>query len=90
MENNGRFYALDWEDALWGYQGYDILYWLTFYSQRKYYDKDLFRRIKIDKQFGKDMMILILLVKSYLSYRNGTYLSNKLSINDRISEVIQL
>ena len=73
-----------------GYQGYDLLYWLTFYSQRKYYDKQLLKKLNIDKQFGKDMMLMIILIKSYLSFQNKQYLKNKLSINDRISEIMQL
>lgn len=90
MNKDGKIFVIDWEDAMWAYPGYDILYWLTFYSQRKYYTKYLFEELKIEKQFGKDMMLLIILIKSFMSYKNKSYLTNKLSINDRITEIIWL
>ena len=90
MSDGANYFVIDWEDAMLGYQGYDLLYWLTFYSQRKYYDKQLLKKLNIDKQFGKDMMLMIILIKSYLSFQNKQYLKNKLSINDRISEIMQL
>lgn len=80
--------VLDWEDAVMAYPEYDILYWLTFYSQRKYYSSHLFDDIGLEEQYGKDIMVMILLIKCYLSYRNKSYLNNKLSINDRINEII--
>lgn len=82
--------VLDWEDALMAYPEYDILYWLTFYSQRKYYNCHLFEDIGVKKQYGKDIMVMILLIKCYLSYRNKSYINNKLSINDRINEIINM
>lgn len=82
--------VLDWEDALLAYPEYDILYWLTFYSQRKYYSSHLFDDIGINEQYGKDIMLMILLTKCYLSYRNKSYLKNRLSINARLAEIIYM
>lgn len=82
--------VLDWEDAVMAYPEYDILYWLTFFSQRKYYNCHLFADIGVKKQYGKDIMGIILLIKCYLSYKNKSYLNNRISINDRISEIINL
>lgn len=81
---------LDWEDAMVGPPDYDLLYWLTFFSQRKYYSSLLFRDLGIDERYGKDIMVMILVVKSYLSYINGSYKNNTLSIQDRILEIIQM
>lgn len=80
--------VIDWEDAILSYPEYDILYWLTFYSQRKYYSCHLFDDIGVAEQYGKDIMVMILLIKCYMSYLNKSYLKNKLSINDRINEII--
>lgn len=82
--------VLDWEDAVFAYPKYDILYWLTFYLQRKYYSSHLFNDIGVNEQYGKDIMLMILLIKSYLSYRNKSYLKNQISINDRLGEVIHM
>ena len=80
--------VLDWEDALLAYPDYDMLYWLTFYSQRRYYSCHLFDDIGVKEKYGKDIMVLILLVKCCIAYRNKTYLNNRLSFNERINEVI--
>lgn len=85
---NNMLAALDWEDAMECVPYYDMLYWLTFFSQRKFYGSLLFDELKINEQYGKDLMVMILVVKSYISFLNGTYKNNKLTIQDRLSEVI--
>lgn len=82
--------VIDWEDALFAYPEYDLLYWLTFYSQRRYYNCHLFEDIGVGEQYGKDIMVMILLIKSYISYANKSYKKNRLSINDRINEVVYM
>lgn len=82
--------VIDWEDALLAYPEYDLLYWLTFYSQRKYYSCHLYEDIGVDEQYGKDIMVMILLIKCYMSYVNKSYTKNKLSIDDRINEIISM
>lgn len=44
----GKMYVIDWEDSLYTFPEYDFLYWLTFFSQRKYYSADLLRECQID------------------------------------------
>lgn len=78
---------IDWEDSLVAFPEYDYLYWLTFFSQRKYYSSILFERNGIDKIWGTDIMVLITIVKSYMSYQNESYRNNKLSFEDRINEI---
>lgn len=79
--------VIDWEDSLTAFPEYDYLYWLTFFSQRKYYSSTLFERKGIDRTWGTDIMVLITIVKSYMSYRNEGYRNNKLSFEDRINEI---
>ena len=86
----GDFKALDWEDAMLNVPQYDLLYWLTFFSQRKYYNSMLFDDIKIDSTFGKDIMVMVLAVKSYLSVKNGRYMNFALTIQERINELISI
>lgn len=90
MQMNNKAFVIDWEDAIWAYPGYDLLYWLTFYSQRKYYSRELLKKLKIESQFGKDIMLSIIAVKSYMSYLNGSYLTNKVTIEERMNEIMQL
>lgn len=87
---DGQHVALDWEDAMVCVPNYDLLYWLTFFSQRKYYSSYLLRDLGIKERYGKDVMVMILLIKSYMSYLNGSYLKNKLSIQDRLKEIIKM
>lgn len=79
--------VIDWEDSLVAFREYDYLYWLTFFSQRKYYSSSLFDKNAIEKIWGTDIMVLITIVKSYMSYRNGSYINNKISFQDRINEI---
>ena len=85
-----KTFLLDWEDALIGFRNYDLLYWLTFFGQRKYYSPNLLHELNIPEQSGRDTMAVILLVKSAISYMNETYKCNNLSMDERIGEVLQL
>lgn len=88
LTSEGNTVVLDWEDAVLAYREYDILYWLTFYSQRKFYGSRLFEDIGVQRQYGQDIMVLVLLVKCFLSYRDKSYAGNRLGMNDRINEII--
>lgn len=90
VDVEGRLVALDWEDAMFGVPKYDLLYWLTFFSQRRYYNSMMFRDIGISEGYAKDIMAMILSVKSYLSVLNDSYHNNRLTIEDRIAEIIYL
>lgn len=81
---------IDWEDALMAFEKYDVLYWLTFFQQRKYYSSNLFKEIGVDEIFGKDVMILILLVKEWIAAVKGTSKNNLLSAEERIREIIEM
>ncbi len=85
-----RFYVIDWEDAFWGFQNYDFLYWLTFFSQRKYYSRNVFKDRNIDITFGKSTMALIVLIKSALSYTRKDYGKNSISFDDRLNEIFNI
>ncbi|MDR3259591.1 MAG: phosphotransferase [Fusobacteriaceae bacterium] len=81
---------IDWEDTMLGPSNYDFYYWLTFFSQRKYYNRSYLESIRNDLDNGKDLMIIILLVKSMLSHINKSYLKNTLSIEERFDEVFEI
>lgn len=90
LEHNGELIVIDWEDALWAFDQYDFLYWLTFYSQRKYYSTNVFKSRNIDENWGKCVMALIVLVKSALSYKRNSYLNNSISFEERLNEIFQI
>lgn len=82
--------AVDWEDSLWGIPGYDYLYWMTFFANRKWLSKEALGRTHLDHSTAAALMVVILLLKSWLSVLNGSYLGNKISIDQRLMEVIHL
>lgn len=82
--------AIDWEDAIWGVQGYDYLYWLTFFDNRKWLSSKVLGQTSLGSSKEVAVMIMILLLKSALSVRNGSYLNNTISINQRLLEVLEL
>ena len=81
--------AIDWEDAVWAVQGYDYLYWLTFFTNRKWLKSNVLGQTQLGCSNEVALMIMILLLKSALSVRNSTYLDNKISINQRLLEVLE-
>lgn len=90
VEINRHPVALDWEDALINVKEYDLLYWLTFFAQRRLYSSSLFSDIGINETYGKDIMIMVVAVKSFLSVAKGSYKYNTLSIQDRMNEIIRM
>ena len=84
---DGEPVVLDWEDALIGFKEYDYLYWLTFYGQREICTSDLLKKREISPVFGTDVMAIIILIKSLLSFWNLSYKQNSLSIEDRLIEL---
>lgn len=86
----GQLVVIDWEDSLTAFSEYDFLYWLTFFSQRKYYSNDLLTQNGIDKIWGVDIMIIITIVKSEMSYRNASYKKNRISFQERICEIYNM
>ena len=91
LQKDGCLIVIDWEDSFWGYKDYDICYWLTFYEQRKYYTEPfLLRDLGIGYYKGIATMIAITLIKCYMSCRDGSVLTNKLSISTRINEIFRI
>lgn len=83
-------FVIDWEDAFWGVEGYDFLYWLTFFNNRKYYSPNLFGQTALGKPMEAGLLVMILLLKCELSFRNNTYKKNTLDFNQRIQEILDL
>jgi hypothetical protein len=88
LTNGSQLVAIDWEDAFWGVEGYDFLYWLTFMSNRRYLGPEVFGRTSLGKPLEISLMLLIILIKSEISRRSGAYLRNTLSFDDRLSEIL--
>jgi thiamine kinase-like enzyme len=84
--DDNRYILIDWEDAFLGIKDYDICYWLTFFDQRKLYSKKLMDELKIEKVRGISLMAVIILIKSYISFLNGSH-NNSLSFNNRLKEI---
>jgi hypothetical protein len=82
--------VVDWEDAFWGIAGYDYLYWLTFFSNRKWLLRDSLGHTPLGRSDEIAVMVLILLLKSQLSIRTGSYRHNSISFDQRLLEVIDL
>lgn len=82
--------VVDWEDSLFSFPEYDFLYWLTFFSQRKYYSPTIFKKNSIDKIWGIDVMVLIIIIKSNMAYQNGSYKNHKISFQERINEIYNI
>lgn len=87
-DRGGHLFAIDWEDALWGVEGYDYLYWLTFFQNRRFYGSS---RVLGVTTLGRDLevalMLFIVLIKGYIAAVNGTSATNSLSLTQRIAEI---
>ncbi|MBR1739828.1 MAG: aminoglycoside phosphotransferase family protein [Ruminococcus sp.] len=89
MTDGGEPVLIDWEDAFKGVRGYDMLYWLTFFSHRKYYTKELFGSSSAERRRNIALTVMILAVKETMAVYNGEYLKNSLTAGDRIKEIVQ-
>lgn len=90
MQNDKDLVPIDWEDAFWGFDGYDYLYWLTFFENRKYYSDEIFNKTRLGKPLEVAVMAVILLLKSEISWHAGTYHNNSLSFDQRLAEIFAL
>lgn len=82
--------ALDWEDAFWGIAGYDYLYWLTFFGNRRWLSRDSLGHTPLKRADEIAVMIVVLLLKSFISVRNDNYQHNTITMDQRLLEVINL
>ena len=90
LKKGTKIYPVDWEDAFFGPKNYDLIYWLTFFEQRKFYALESFEGNKIFDKNSKRLFLLIILLKCYLSFLRKDYLNHTLSFNERLGEVIKL
>jgi aminoglycoside phosphotransferase family enzyme len=82
--------VLDWEDCFIGVESYDLCYWLTFFDQRKYYDRDMFSESYTEPKKMVALMVLITVLKCYLSYKNGSYKTNTVTFDQRLQQILAL
>lgn len=87
MCKNTASVIIDWEDAFWGPAGFDMANWLTFFDQRKYYVNNLLKTLPPKCQ---SYMLLCVLFKSWISYKNKSYVNNSLSFDERLGEILAL
>lgn len=90
MTDGRDLFAIDWEDAFWGVEGYDYLYWLTFFENRRYHGPAMFGHTPWDKTVEIAIVLLVILIKCALSLRNGKHAGNQLSFDQRLGEIVAL
>lgn len=90
MFNGHRLVVIDWEDAFWGIEGYDWLYWLTFFKNRKLLKAEILGKTPWGNDVEVSILTLIILLKCALSFRANTFVTNTLTFDDRIEEVLSL
>lgn len=89
MTDGVRPLVIDWEDAFSGIEGYDYLYWLTFIENRRFLHEALGRTGQ-EPALEHAILALIVVLKSYLSVCSGSFASHRISIQSRVSEILDL
>ena len=87
--SKGEYVAADWEDCFVGVEGYDYLYWLTFFNHRKYYTSETFKESGLTSIDAKGILTVIMVIKTALSIYSGLNKNNSVSSQDRIKEILQ-
>ena len=87
MDQDRKYYVIDWEDAFWGYKEYDYIYWLTFFNHRKYYQMKDLLDVGERPEIEKATATLILIIKEAISLYSGSYRNNSLGLEDRLLEM---
>lgn len=90
LTKDGRYYIIDWEDAFLGPPAYDLCYWMTFFDQRHLYAPEIFTNMGVDSDTATGYMLLIVLLKCYISYRRNTHHNNQISFDLRLLEILAL
>jgi hypothetical protein len=90
MVHGAEALAIDWEDAFWGIAGYDYLYWLTFMENRPFLQSAAFGRTELGPDVERAILALVVLLKSYLAVCSGAHLEHRVSIQARITELLEL
>jgi aminoglycoside phosphotransferase (APT) family kinase protein len=90
MTDGHQLFAIDWEDAFVGVQGYDYLFWLTFFTNRRHLTAEALGVTGLGRELEQALLVMILLLKSELSRRDGSHAGHALSFDQRIGEVLVL
>lgn len=90
MRKGKSLIFIDWEDAFLSVEGYDFLYWLTFFDQKMYLEKSFFMKYNLYNLRAESLLVCIVLLKSYLSYLDKSYLKHSVSVNDRIKSILSI
>ncbi len=91
LQKGSKLYAIDWEDAILASKGYDYLYWLSFFSKRKYYSQaGILEASGYNNQEARFLMSMIVAVKCMLSWKAGTWRNDSLSFAQRLEEILAI
>lgn len=91
QKRDGVLVAVDWEDSIVGFDGYDYLYWLTFMDNRQFYKcPQTFGATGLGLEVEKSVMLFIVLLKGYISLLRNTLKKNKVSLMDRLNEILSI
>lgn len=89
VSSKGEYIAVDWEDCFVGVEGYDYLYWLTFFNHRNFYLQETFKASGLNSDDAKGILTVIMVIKTALSIYSGLNKNNSVSSQDRIKEILQ-
>ena len=84
FEANQELILIDWEDAFWGFRGYDELYWLTFLTNSKELTKLNLGKIDLDFPVCQSTLNVIVLLKEYL-HREVQIKTRKFTLTERLN-----
>lgn len=87
-DKNGQIVLIDWEDAFLGTKNYDLCYWTTFMNHRNYYENLLGTECR-DRKYNTAVIVMIIVLKEYISFLNGQIRQNKTSCEERLEEVLE-
>lgn len=90
LTDGKTLFAIDWEDAFWGFLGYDYLYWLTFFDNRRHHSPAMLGRTIWGKEAEISIIMLIVLLKCGLALRNNSHQGNVLTFEQRLGEIAAL
>ena len=89
INKTSNIILIDWEDSLIGFKGYDTIYFLSFLSSKKYYSYSNFPTIyNLEFNLSASIIVFIIASKCILSYYQKTYLTNKISADDRLQDIL--
>ena len=85
----GNPVVIDWEDCFVGVEGYDYLYWLTFFNHRKFYSTETFKASGLSSADAKGILSVVMIIKTALSVYSGLNKNNSVSSQERIEEILR-